>query len=81
MARAFLKDAPIVIMDEPTSAVDVETEAGIIEAMNLLMQGRTCFLITHRESALAACDRKVVLKEGQLLNGTAPLANPARRAS
>jgi ATP-binding cassette subfamily B protein len=81
LARAFLKDAPIVIMDEPTSAVDVETEAGIIEAMNLLMQGRTCFLITHRESALAACDRKVVLKEGQLLNGTAPLANPARRAS
>jgi ATP-binding cassette subfamily B protein len=48
LARAFLKDAPILILDEPTSSVDVKTEAVILEALERLMQGRTVFLVTHR---------------------------------
>jgi ATP-binding cassette, subfamily B, bacterial len=51
LARAFLKDAPILILDEPTSSVDVKTEATILEALERLMQGRTVFLITHRPTA------------------------------
>src|SRR5207302_10092735 len=50
IARAFLKDAPILILDEPTSSVDVKTEAAIVEAMERLMRGRTSFIITHRTS-------------------------------
>jgi ATP-binding cassette subfamily B protein len=48
LARAFLKDAPILILDEPTSSVDVRTEAAILEALERLMEGRTVFMITHR---------------------------------
>jgi ATP-binding cassette subfamily B protein len=56
LARAFLKDAPILILDEPTSSVDVKTEAGIMEAMDRLARGRTTFLIAHRLSTLQGCD-------------------------
>src|SRR5438094_1786923 len=52
LARAFLKDAPILILDEPTSAIDAATEAAIMEAMARLMRGRTTFLISHRPSTL-----------------------------
>ncbi|HKO24754.1 MAG TPA: ABC transporter ATP-binding protein, partial [Chloroflexota bacterium] len=48
LARAFLKDAPILILDEPTSSVDMKTEAAIMEAMERLMQGRTTVMIAHR---------------------------------
>ncbi len=57
LARAFLSDAPILILDEPTSSVDVETEAGIMEAMHGLMAGRTTFMIAHRTGTLDQCDR------------------------
>ena len=50
LARAFLKDAPMLILDEPTSSVDVATEAAIIEAIERLMRGRTTFMIAHRTS-------------------------------
>src|SRR5213079_1861397 len=66
LARAFLKDAPILILDEPTSAVDVRTEAAILEALERLMEGRTTFLITHRHSALKQCDVIVRIEKGQL---------------
>ncbi len=66
LARAFLKDAPLLILDEPTSSVDTKTEAVILEAMDRLMQGRTAFLITHRQSALAACDARLRLERGRL---------------
>jgi ATP-binding cassette subfamily B protein len=56
IARAFLKDGPILILDEPTSSVDVRTEAGIIDAMERLMDGRTTFMIAHRLSTLASTD-------------------------
>ncbi|MGB3716203.1 MAG: ABC transporter transmembrane domain-containing protein, partial [Candidatus Promineifilaceae bacterium] len=56
LARAFLKDAPILILDEPTSSVDVQTETGIMEAMERLMVGRTTFIVAHRLSTIRDCD-------------------------
>jgi len=67
LARAFLKDAPLLILDEPTSSVDVKTEAAILDAMDRLMQGRTAFVITHRTSALATCDMRLQLEGGRLV--------------
>jgi len=67
LARAFLKDAPLLILDEPTSSVDVKTEAAILDAMDRLMQGRTAFVITHRTSALATCDVRLQLERGHLV--------------
>ncbi len=64
LARAFLKDAPLLILDEPTSSVDVKTEGAIIEAMDRLMRGRTTFMISHRLDALAVCDMQVELEKG-----------------
>jgi ATP-binding cassette subfamily B protein len=60
LARAFLKDAPILVLDEPTSSLDSRTEADILAAMNRLMVGRTTFFISHRLGALSNCD--VLLK-------------------
>jgi ATP-binding cassette subfamily B protein len=67
LARAFLKDAPILILDEPTSSVDVKTEAIIMDAMNRLMAGRTSFMIAHRLSTLDACDMRLEIEHGRLL--------------
>jgi ATP-binding cassette subfamily B protein len=67
LARAFLKDAPVLILDEPTSSVDMKTEGAILEAMERLMRGRTTFLITHRLSPLSACDTMLVLEGGELV--------------
>jgi ATP-binding cassette, subfamily B, bacterial len=66
LARAFLKDAPILILDEPTSAVDVETEAAIMQALERLMRGRTTFIIAHRLSTLEKCDMRLRLENGRL---------------
>jgi ATP-binding cassette subfamily B protein len=66
LARAFLKDAPILILDEPTSAVDVETEAAIMQALERLMRGRTTFIIAHRLSTLEKCDMRLQLESGRL---------------
>jgi ATP-binding cassette, subfamily B, bacterial len=67
LARAFLKDAPILVLDEPTSSVDVQTETAIIEAMERLMHGRTTFVITHRLSALKYCDELLRIENGRLV--------------
>ncbi len=72
LARAFLKDAPILILDEPTSSVDVKTEAVIMEALERLMHGRTTFMIAHRLSTLQNCDRLLVLEHGRLVEVTSP---------
>ena len=64
LARAFLLDAPVLILDEPTSSVDIKTEGVIIEAMNRLMEGRTTFLISHRLEALTGCDMQIELEKG-----------------
>lgn len=66
LARAFLKDAPILILDEPTSSVDVHTEDAIVEAMERLMCGRTTFMIAHRLSTLRGCDRLLAIADGRL---------------
>ena len=67
IARAFLKDAPILILDEPTSSVDVKTEAAIVDAMERLMQGRTTFIIAHRASALNHCDLILRIEHGLVM--------------
>ena len=67
LARAFLKDAPILILDEPTSSVDLKTEATIMEALERLMAGRTTFMIAHRLSTLANCDVRLRLEQGRLV--------------
>jgi ATP-binding cassette subfamily B protein len=72
LARAFLKDAPILILDEPTSSVDIKTEAVIMEAMERLMSGRTTFLITHRLGILASCDAQLELDAGGISSVTPP---------
>jgi ATP-binding cassette subfamily B protein/subfamily B ATP-binding cassette protein MsbA len=66
IARTILKDAPILILDEPTSALDVETEALFLEAMERLTQGRTTFIIAHRLSTIRGASRIVVLHEGEI---------------
>lgn len=70
IARAFLKNSPMLILDEPTSAVDIRTEQLIIEALEKLMGGRTTFMIAHRLSTLESCDAVLVLQNGSLLKIT-----------
>jgi ATP-binding cassette subfamily B protein/subfamily B ATP-binding cassette protein MsbA len=66
IARALLRDAPILILDEPTSALDVETEALVMEAIERLMEGRTTFIIAHRLSTVRRCDIIMVLRDGRI---------------
>src|SRR5215470_7936715 len=70
LARAFLRDAPILILDEPTSAIDVATEALIMEAMQRVMAGRTTLMIAHRLSTLEVCDARIVIEHGHLVEAT-----------
>lgn len=71
IARAFLKDAPILILDEPTSALDAATEASLIAALERLMIGRTTFIIAHRLSTIRRASRIVVIDKGRTVeNGT-----------
>jgi ATP-binding cassette, subfamily B, bacterial len=67
VARAFLKDAPILILDEPTSSIDSRTEAVIIESLERLMEGRTTFMIAHRLSTIRRADLIVVLDHGRVV--------------
>ena len=67
IARALLKDAPILILDEPTSALDAETEHAIVEALERLMRGRTTFIIAHRLSTIRSATTIVVLEHGQVV--------------
>ncbi len=67
VARAFLKDAPILILDEPTSAIDSKTEAVILDALDRLMQGRTTFMIAHRLATIRNADLILVLHHGAVV--------------
>jgi len=67
IARAILKDAPILILDEATSALDVETEGRIKRALDALRKGRTTFIIAHRLSTVANADLIVVLEQGRIV--------------
>jgi ATP-binding cassette subfamily B protein len=68
LARAFLKDAPILILDEPTSAVDVGTEALIMEAIARLMAGRTTIMIAHRLTTLDGCHLRLQIERGEVVD-------------
>ncbi|MBP8645235.1 MAG: ABC transporter ATP-binding protein [Syntrophobacteraceae bacterium] len=67
IARAILRNAPILILDEPTSSVDAETEALIMEGLNELMAGRTTFIIAHRLSTVRQADLILVLRSGEIV--------------
>jgi ATP-binding cassette, subfamily B, bacterial len=67
IARAFLKDAPILLLDEPTSALDPTTEAAIMETIKELMLGRTTLIVTHRLATIHGVDRIVVLEHGRIV--------------
>ena len=67
LARAFLKDAPILMLDEATSALDSESENLIQDALNRLMHGRTTFIIAHRLSTIQSVDRIVVFEDGRIV--------------
>jgi ATP-binding cassette subfamily B protein len=67
IARAFLKDAPILLLDEPTSALDPTTEAAIMETIKDLMHGRTTLIVTHRLATIHTVDRIVVLEHGRIV--------------
>jgi ABC-type multidrug transport system fused ATPase/permease subunit len=67
VARAFLKNAPILVLDEPTSSVDSKTEEAILDALDRLMVGRTTFMIAHRLSTLHEADLILVLNRGELV--------------
>ena len=67
LARAFVKDAPILVLDEATSALDSEVEASIQSALDRVMEGKTVLAIAHRLSTIAAMDRIVVLDDGRIV--------------
>lgn len=67
IARAILRDAPILILDEPTSSVDAETEALIMEGLERLTAGRTTFIIAHRLSTVRKADVIIVLRKGEIV--------------
>lgn len=67
LARAFLKDAPVLVLDEATSALDSEVEASIQEALGRVMQGKTVLAIAHRLSTIAEMDRIIVLDQGRIV--------------
>jgi ATP-binding cassette subfamily B protein len=66
VARAFLKDAPILILDEPTSAIDSRTEAVVLAALERLMRGRTTFMVAHRLSTVSSADLILVVDRGAI---------------
>ena len=67
IARAILKDAPILVLDEATSALDSESEAAIQQALSNLMEGRTSIVVAHRLSTIAGLDKIVVLRDGKIV--------------
>jgi ATP-binding cassette subfamily B protein/subfamily B ATP-binding cassette protein MsbA len=67
IARALLKDAPVLVLDEPTSALDAETEGSLLAALERLMAGRTTVVIAHRLSTIRRADQILVLRDGQII--------------
>ncbi len=79
LARAFLKDSPVLILDEPTSSVDLATEAVIMQAMQRLMGGRTTIMIAHRLSTLDGCHLRLQLERGRVVDRGLRLRNADSR--
>jgi ABC-type multidrug transport system fused ATPase/permease subunit len=67
IARAFLKNAPILLLDEPTSALDANTEADFLVGLDSLMEGRTVVIVAHRLSTIRAADRIYALHRGRVV--------------
>ena len=67
IARAILRDAPILLLDEATNALDAETEKAVQSSLDKLMQGRTTFCVAHRLSTILHADLIVVMKDGAIL--------------
>lgn len=72
IARAFLKDAPIILLDEATASLDVENETAIQEALSRLIQNKTVLIIAHRMRTVSSADKIVVLKEGTVVEEGSP---------
>ena len=67
IARAILRDAPILILDEPTAALDAESEELVMSALERLMNGRTTFIVAHRLSTIRTADLIVVMERGRII--------------
>jgi len=72
IARAFLKDAPVILFDEATAALDTETEAEVQSALVRLTGGRTVVCVAHRLSTLAGFDRILVVEDGRIVEDGSP---------
>jgi ABC-type multidrug transport system fused ATPase/permease subunit len=72
LARAFLKDAPILLLDEPTSALDLESEQFVLESLLELMRGRTTLMVAHRLTTIRHVNQILVLEHGELIEQGAP---------
>ena len=72
IARAFLKDAPVILLDEATASLDVENETAIQEALSRLIQNKTVLIIAHRMRTVSSADKIVVLKEGTVAEEGSP---------
>ena len=81
VARALLKNAPIVLLDEATSALDAESEQEVQRALDRLMQGRTVIAVAHRLSTVAGFDRILVMQAGEVVEDGSPLELRARRGA
>jgi len=64
IARAVIRNSPVLILDEPTAALDVEAEGQVIKALDCLMKGRTVIMIAHRLATLRSADKLIVIKDG-----------------
>ena len=74
LARAFLKDSPVLILDEPTSGVDAHTETAIVDALERLQKGHTVIIISHRPSAVARCTAMLTMARGRIVGDTSRTA-------
>jgi ATP-binding cassette subfamily B protein len=81
LARAFLRNSPILILDEPTSSVDMQTESSIMSAIDRLMRGKTTFMIAHRLHTLKNCNIILVLEHGRLVEVRKGLPEPLTAAA
>jgi ATP-binding cassette subfamily C protein CydCD len=80
LARAFLKDAPILVLDEPAANLDASTEARLAESLSNLMEGRTVLMVAHSPATIAAADRIVVIADGHLVEQNVPPPAPFTQA-
>ncbi len=78
LARAFLKNAPVLILDEPTSALDIDTETVVLDTIQRLMRGRTTLMIAHQASTLRNCDMILMMKNGRVSRMTSEVASVIR---